>query len=218
MAQMEFRDVSYSKDEKNILKGISAEFEKGDFITVVGPSGSGKSTLLKLCCHLISPTEGSILYEGVDLQELNPVEFRKQVSCCFQNPVLFGKTVEENLMFPYIIRKKAAERKRIDELLMRFSIDPGMLKEGIHNLSGGEKQRIALARTLLFKPEMLLLDEITSSLDAENVRLVEDAVRECNRDGVTVLWVTHDPEQSRRIACRQLEIENGTIKSWEVLQ
>lgn len=218
MAQLEFQHVSYSSGEKTILKDISAAFDAGDYVSIVGPSGSGKSTFLKLCCHLVNPTEGTIVFHGSDIMQANPLELRKKISYCFQTPVLFGETVEENLFFPYSIRNRKPDRERINGLFSQFRMDQGLIKSEIKNLSGGEKQRIALIRTMLFKPEILLLDEVTSALDVDNTGIVEDAVLQMNQEGVTVLWVTHNPEQSKKYAGKLLTIENGGIKSMEVLK
>lgn len=107
---------------------------------------------------------------------------------------------------------------RVNKLFSLFQMDPDYLKHEIVNLSGGEKQRIALIRSLLFQPEVLLLDEATSALDPENTLIVERVIRTLNQDGVTVLWITHNPEQSRKYAGRLLAIENGEIKSMEALK
>ncbi|MVB12777.1 putative iron export ATP-binding protein FetA [Caprobacter fermentans] len=216
--QIAFHKVFYRSGEKAILKDLSLEIFPGDYISVVGPSGSGKSTFLKLCCHLISPTEGSILINGADVMKLDPAELRKKIGYCFQTPVLFGRTVEDNLSYPYRIRNRKMDGGRVNKLFSLFQMDPDYLKHEIVNLSGGEKQRIALIRSLLFQPEVLLLDEATSALDPENTLIVERVIRTLNQDGVTVLWITHNPEQSRKYAGRLLAIENGEIKSMEALK
>lgn len=216
--QIVFQNVSYLDGEKTILKDISFEIDKGDYISIVGPSGGGKSTLLKLCCHLISPTQGSIFVNGTDITQLEPVEMRKKISYCFQTPVLFGKTVRDNLNYPYLIRNKKLDMDRVNTLFAKFQMEPDYFNREIGNLSGGEKQRIALIRSLLFLPDVLLLDEVTSSLDVENTLLVENIILELNREGVTILWITHNPAQSRKYANRLLTIENGEIKSLEGLR
>jgi putative ABC transport system ATP-binding protein len=218
MIILEFNNVFYVREGKKIIKNFSLKVEQGDFISIMGSSGSGKSTFLKLCCHLISPTEGKIIFQGKDMLEYDPRSLRKSISYCFQIPLLFGDTVEDNLVFPYAIRDMVMDKLRVHELLAKFNLDNEILKEEIKNLSGGEKQRIALIRTLLFKPEIILLDEVTSSLDVDNTRIVESAVNSLNKEGTTVLWITHSPEQGRKYANKLLTIENGGIKSLEVLR
>lgn len=218
LSQLEFQHVSYGDGEKMIVKDLSVAFDTGDYVSIVGPSGSGKSTFLKLCCHLITPTAGRILFGGRDFLQQNPIELRKKISYCFQTPVLFGDTVEENLAFPYSIRNLKPDRNRVRSLFSRFNLEESYLTHPTQSLSGGEKQRIALIRTVLFRPEILLLDEVTSALDTENTRIVEDAVLSLNREGITILWVTHNPAQSRKNANKLLTIEDGRAASLEVLR
>jgi len=214
---LEFQNVTFQNDGKTILKNISLKIEKGDFISIVGPSGSGKSTFLKLCSQLISPTNGTITYHCKDFTLYNPTELRKSIAYCFQTPYLFGDTVMDNIKFPFTIRNVTFNQNRVDELFSLFRMSTEFLNKDVTNLSGGEKQRIAFIRSLLFKPEILLLDEITSALDADNTKIVETAIDTLNKEGVTVLFVTHDSEQSRKYANKLLTIASGEIKSLEAL-
>lgn len=218
MSLLEFQNVSYVSEEKEILKNITVSIEQSDFISITGPSGSGKSTLLKLCSHLISPTDGTVMYKGKNFTEYNPVELRKSIMYCFQTPYLFGDTVMENITFPFSIRNVKFDQKKADELLALFQMESGFMNQEVKNLSGGEKQRIALIRCLLFKPEILLLDEITSALDDHNASIVENVIRSLNQEGITILWITHNPGQSRKYANKIMSIESGRIKSLEVLK
>lgn len=213
---LEFENVSFINDSKTILKDINFSVNSGDYVSVVGPSGSGKSTFLKLLCHLISPTEGTIAYKNKSIMDYNPMELRKNVAYCFQTPYIFGKTVMDNISFPYSIRDIKVDTKKVEELFTLFNLGKEYLDKDVKNLSGGEKQRIALIRTLLFNPEVLLLDEVTSALDVYNTSIVENVVKALNEKGTTVLWVTHNPEQSRKYANKLLTIEAGEIKSLEV--
>jgi putative ABC transport system ATP-binding protein len=148
----------------------------------------------------------------------DPIELRKKICYCFQTPVLFGETVEDNISFAYSIRKQAIDRERIASLFSKLHMNPDYMKHDVKTLSGGEKQRIALIRTLLFKPDVLLLDEVTSALDADNTLIVENAIETMNREGITVLWVTHNPEQGKKYADKLLTIEGGKITSLEALK
>lgn len=218
MSLLEFQTVSLVNGGKTILDNISVNIDAGDFIAIIGRSGSGKSTFLKLCSHLVSPTNGKILYKGKDMMEYSATELRKKIAYCFQIPYLFGDSIMDNLNFPFSIRNMKPDQKRINELFSLFNMPPDFLSRDVKNLSGGEKQRIALIRTLLFKPEVLLLDEITSALDTDNMQIVENAIVSLNKEAITILWITHNPEQSRRLANKLLTIEAGNIKSLEVLQ
>lgn len=218
MPLLEFQNVYFIKDNKTILKDITLSFNHGDYISVVGTSGSGKSTFLKLCCHLVSPTEGIILFRSKSIMEHNPMELRKNIAYCFQTPYLFGETVVDNITFPYHLRNITVDLRRVEELFVLFNLDKEYLGKSIKNLSGGEKQRIALIRTLLFKPEILLLDEVTSALDVENTIIVENVMKSLSHEGTTIIWVTHNPEQSKRNANKLLTFEAGETKSLEVLK
>lgn len=217
LSVLQFQNLSYINDNKTILSDISIDINTRDFISVVGPSGSGKSTFLKLCCHLISPSSGDVRYKGKSVMEYNPTELRKSIAYCFQTPYLFGDTVMDNISFPFSIRSQAVDMDRVLELLTAFKLDKDYLNREVKNLSGGEKQRLALIRTLLFRPDILLLDEVTSALDMDNTLIVEDSIKTLNKDGVTILWITHNTEQSKKYANKVLSLENGKIKSLEVL-
>lgn len=217
MALLEFKNVEYSSEGKSILQGVNFKVEKGDFYSIVGHSGSGKSTILKMCCSLKSISDGEILYKDKNICEYDPSKLRMDVAYCFQMPNLFGRTVAENLSFPFLIRNQDVDMNRINELFQMFKMKKELANEQVVNLSGGEKQRIALIRTLMFTPEILLLDEVTSALDAENTRIVEENIAKLNERGTTILWVTHNSEQSRKHANKILTMDGGKISSLEVL-
>ncbi|MGP6138662.1 MULTISPECIES: ABC transporter ATP-binding protein [unclassified Jeotgalibaca] len=209
---LEVRNVSYVVEEKDILKNVTFSVQEGDFLTIKGSSGSGKSTLLLILGSLLSPTSGEIYYKGKSLSEYNLPDYRKEVSYTFQNASLFGGTVEENLTFPYEIREQPFDRERAIDLLKKVQLSESYLNQKITSLSGGEKQRIALIRNVLFTPKILLLDEVTSALDAENRKVIGEAIARLNReDGVTVLWVTHNAEEIKN-AKHTLEMRAGQLE------
>jgi putative ABC transport system ATP-binding protein len=212
MGIVEFKNVSYASDKKEILKNVNLNICEGDFITITGPSGSGKSTFLRLINHLISPSSGEIVYRDKNLFQYSPVELRKKIVMCFQMPHLFGETVYDNISFPFEIRKMPVDEGLIEEKLNEFKMHKNFLNQNIKNLSGGEKQRVAIIRSLLFKPDILLLDEITSALDQENTLIVEDIISKMNKESVTVLWITHNPLQAERLGNRRIHIEDGILR------
>ncbi len=216
MEIINIKDVYYSLDNTDILKGISIDIKEGDCISLVGQSGSGKSTLMKLCADLISISKGNIDYRGKDYISYNPVQLRQKISYCVQIPQLFGKTVYDNLEFPSKIRQEKMDRKKVIYILERFNLDESYLAKDINSLSGGEKQRIAIIRNLIYTPDILLLDECTASLDSENARVIEDYVKELNSNGVTVLWITHSKEQSEGIFNKRITISDGKVDKVEV--
>ncbi|KAG1716245.1 hypothetical protein ID866_903 [Astraeus odoratus] len=153
-------------------------------------------TFLPIVASLLSPTEGTILFEGQDIASLSPESYRQQVSYCVQTPVLFGDTVFDNLIFPWQIRNKTPEPEKFIDDLARFGLAKETLTKSISELSGGEKQRVSLIRNLQFLPKVLLLDEITSALDDTNKRNVNEIIHRYAREqNIAVLWVTHDSNE-----------------------
>ncbi|MBI6405193.1 MULTISPECIES: iron efflux ABC transporter ATP-binding subunit FetA [Proteus] len=188
--------ISYRVDNKTILDDINFELQPSEFKLITGPSGCGKSTLLKIVASLLSPTKGSIFFENKDYLTLSPEEYRQQVSYCTQTPMLFGETVYDNLKFPYFLRKLSVDDKKLAHDLDYFCLPESIMKKGINELSGGEKQRISLIRNLQFMPKILLLDEITSALDEDNKTKVNDVIHHYVKDqNLGVLWVTHDQNE-----------------------
>lgn len=215
MKILEIKDLHYETENTSILKGISLAVKEGDCISLIGPSGSGKSTLLKLCADLIPISKGDICYRGKSYTIYSPLELRKKISYCVQIPYLFGERVYENLEFPFKIRKEKINHTKIVEFLKRFNLEEDILQKEIKSLSGGEKQRIAIIRNILFTPDILLLDEATSALDRENAEKVEAYIKELNGQGVTILWITHSIEQSKGIFNKRVVVSEGKVERME---
>ena len=195
---------------KNILTNISLSIPQNSFITLSGPSGSGKSTILKICARMLTQSTGELIFEGEDAAKIPVDKYRMQVSYCFQQPVLFGDTVADNLDFPFEIRNEPLERQHEIELLERVNLSSSYLEKPIADLSGGEKQRVALIRNLMFKPKILLLDEVTTGLDADNKEIVHMLISSYRKSGGTVIAVTHDTDELRQ-AEQIIHIEEGRI-------
>lgn len=193
---LQAKDVGFHVGGNIILQHVDISLSPGEFKLITGPSGCGKSTLLKIVASLLSPTEGTIMFEGKDIATLSPERYRQQVSYCVQTPSLFGETVYDNLIFPWQIREKTPEPEAFIADLARFGLPQETLTKSIHELSGGEKQRVSLIRNLQFLPKVLLLDEITSALDDDNKRNVNDIIHRYAREqNIAVLWVTHDANE-----------------------
>lgn len=209
---LSLEQVGFETGQKKILEEISFTVNKGEVVTISGPSGSGKSTLLKLIGSLITPTQGEILYKGKYLKKLDSLTYRKEVSYFFQNASLFDQTVRDNLIFPYEIRDLEVDESYIKSYLEKVKIPESYYDKPIEELSGGEKQRIALVRNLLFQPEVLLLDEVTSSLDSKNKAIIHSVIDDLNKeDNVTVLMITHD-ETELADSNRILRINEGRLE------
>ena len=193
---LHLRDVGFRVGGNTILQHVEFCLSPGEFKLITGPSGCGKSTLLKIVASLLSPTEGTVLFEGHDIATLSPERYRQQVSYCVQTPSLFGETVYDNLIFPWQIRQQTPEPNKFITDLARFGLAQETLTKSINELSGGEKQRVSLIRNLQFLPKVLLLDEITSALDEANKRNVNDIIhRYASEQNIAVLWVTHDANE-----------------------
>ena len=195
MKIFELDNLGLVSPEKIILEEISLSVEAGAHLTITGPSGSGKSSLLKLLAALVSPSSGRIVYQGRDLEDLDPVAYRREVSYCFQQPLLFGQTVRDNMAFPFEIRQLPFDQERVLSALARLNLGPEFLEKPIKELSGGEKQRVALVRNLLFEPKVLLLDEVSSGLDEQTKLLLRAFLKDLHQAGVTLIEVTHDQRE-----------------------
>ncbi|MDO5047690.1 MAG: ATP-binding cassette domain-containing protein [Anaerococcus sp.] len=214
MSFFEFDRVSFETEDKKIIKDMSFEVKKGDYISIKGPSGSGKSTLLRLACNLISPSSGKIIYKDRDYLEYKPEDLRKDILYSSQSSYLFGKKVSENISYLYKLRNLEVDKKRVDYLFDRFKMSTKFLDKDVDDLSGGERQRISLIRSLIFLPEIILLDEVTSALDIDNKNLVREIIRDLNKDGLTVLSISHDVEE-RKEYNKILVVEDGKLASFK---
>lgn len=195
MKIFELEHLGLASPEKIMLEDVSLSVEAGAHLTITGPSGSGKSSLLKLLAALVSPSSGRIVYQGRDLEDLDPVAYRREVSYCFQQPLLFGQTVRDNMAFPFEIRQLPFDQERVLSALARLNLGPEFLEKPIKELSGGEKQRVALVRNLLFEPKVLLLDEVSSGLDEQTKLLLRAFLKDLHQEGVTLIEVTHDQKE-----------------------
>ena len=195
MKIFELDNLGLVSPEKIMLEDVSLSVEAGAHLTITGPSGSGKSSLLKLLAALVSPSSGRIVYQGRDLEDLDPVAYRREVSYCFQQPLLFGQTVRDNMAFPFEIRQLPFDQERVLSALARLNLGPEFLEKPIKELSGGEKQRVALVRNLLFESKVLLLDEVSSGLDEQTKLLLRAFLKDLHQAGVTLIEVTHDQRE-----------------------
>jgi ABC-type phosphate transport system ATPase subunit len=181
---------------RRVLDAVDLTVVDNGISVLAGPSGAGKSTLLRLCNRLAVPSEGRVLFRGADVAGLEPLGHRRRVGMVFQRPAPFPGSVRENMH----VACPGIEDDTAASALARAGLDRSFLDRRADDLSGGEAQRMCLARTLVTEPEVLLLDEPTSSLDPLTSRELEERVLALARDNVAVLWVTHDLGQAERIA------------------
>jgi putative ABC transport system ATP-binding protein len=190
-----FEDVCLQIGDAQVLDHLSIEVPDHRVTVVLGPSGAGKSTLLRMCNRLEAPTSGRVLFRGADVAEQDPLALRRRVGMVFQRPTPFPGTVRDNLG----VAAPDSDDPTFLGLLDQSGLPREFLDRGTDGLSGGEAQRVCLARALAAGPEVLLLDEPTASLDPENRSLIEDlALGLADRD-LPIIWVTHDLRQARRL-------------------
>ncbi len=208
---IELTNVKYvyhpgTPDAITALDGISLTIDRGEFVAIVGANGSGKSTLAKHLNALLAPTEGEVRVDGLDARDPDAVwEIRRRVGMVFQNPdnQLVATVVEEDVAFgpenlgvpPTEIVARVADALRVVGMLDYRHHAP-------HLLSGGQKQRVAIAGILAMRPQCLVLDEATTMLDPQGQREVLETVKRLNRDGITIVYITHTMEEAAE--CRRI--------------
>ncbi len=204
----ELDEVSYSRSGKLVLRDLNARLPVGAS-SIVGPSGSGKSTLLRLLNRLADPDEGSVVYEGVDVRERDPLDLRREVSLVPQLPALIDGTVHDNVAYGPRLAGHSFDTRSCLELA---GLDPAFEDRDGAKLSVGEQQRVMLARALALDPRVLLLDEPTSALDQAAREAVESTLRGLRaRTSISIVVVTHDMQQARRLADYVVRIEGGRV-------
>ena len=200
-----------------VLKGVSFSLEKGEVIALVGPSGSGKSTVLRTLVGLTPPFSGRIEIHDNEIDYRNSASVRSardQMAIVFQQYNLFqNMTVLRNVtLAPQKIKKRPAEEVRVEaERLLQLVGLAEKINEYPDQLSGGQQQRVAIARALALKPEILLLDEVTSALDPELVNEVLDTIRRLANDGMTMIIVSHEMAFVREVADKVVFMDQGEV-------
>lgn len=207
-------NLKKSFKEKEVLKGIDLEINKGDILAIIGPSGSGKSTLLRTINKLEKKTSGNIYFENKNIDELDVNKLREKVGMVFQQFNLFSNmTIMENLLAAPLNTKKMkkddAEEKAL-ELLEKIGLSD---KKNSYpkELSGGQKQRIAIIRALMMEPDLILFDEPTSALDPEMVKDVLDLMKDLANEGMTMAIVSHEMEFAKQVSNKIIIMDDGEI-------
>ena len=216
MAKLELRGVEKSFGANRVCKGIDLDVGEGELVCLIGASGSGKSTLLR-CINLLEPIdEGEIYLDGVDIAEpgLDPEPIRRRIGIVFQSYNLFPHmTAEENVMLaPRRVHGHSRDelRPRVIALFERFGLADRM-GHYPDQLSGGQQQRVAIVRALAMRPEVMLLDEVTSALDPMLVGEVLDALKALKADGMTMVVATHEMSFAREASDKVCFLSDGLI-------
>jgi putative ABC transport system ATP-binding protein len=196
-AALQFQHVIYSDGATPIIRDVTGFFPKGKITTLVGPSGAGKTTLFRLCNGLISPDSGEIIVDGQEINQFEPTELRRTVGLALQSATMLSGSVYKNLSMPLTLKgEKLSEEKAIN-LLLDVGLGAEYLQRNVKDLSGGQRQKVSIARTLVNKPKILLLDEITSSLDRVSQQDIEELITRINKKSkVTIIWITHNLQQA----------------------
>ena len=213
---IETKNLKISFGSLNVLKDISTTIKQGEKVVIIGPSGSGKSTFLRCLNRLENPDSGSILFDGLDLNDpkTNLDLARQQMGMVFQHFNLFPHlTVMENItLAPITLKLKSKEEAEAQamKLLERIGL-PEKANAYPSTLSGGQKQRIAIVRALAMNPKVMLFDEPTSALDPEMVGEVLNVMKQLAEDGMTMVVVTHEMGFAREVADRVMFMDEGVI-------
>lgn len=207
-------------NERTVLREVSFDLFPGEIVALMGPSGCGKTTVLRILIGLIEASRGELEIFGTPVRSETPrehlVQLRRRMGVVFQNGALFDSlTVGENVAFPLRhclgMRDMAVIRAKTEEILAAVEL-PGVENKYPSELSGGMRKRVAIARSLVYRPELLLLDEPTTGLDPQTARHVDRLVRDLgHRFGISVLVVTHDLVTTLGIAHRILLVDQGRI-------
>jgi len=213
----ELKNLIKKYNDRIVLNLKTLGFEEGKVTGLLGPNGAGKTTLLEILAFILNPFSGEVFFKNRKIKYNNSslLEERREVVLVQQNPVLFTTSVFNSVAFPLKIRKIDKEKRdaTVHELLTLVGMNYFMDAQG-QNLSGGETQRIAIAQALACSPEVILLDEPTSSVDIENRGGIEKIIRDINREkGISIIFTTHDMLQASRISDNTIYINNGMLSS-----
>jgi tungstate transport system ATP-binding protein len=214
---IELKNITYQAHNKNILSIPDFQIQDGDFLGIMGPNGAGKSTLLKLMALLDSPNRGEILYRGQEIANGIPsLDLRRKFSVALQQSLLLEGTVYQNIAIGLKLRKvpKSVIKEKVNVWMEQFQISH-LAKKNAHFLSGGEAQRVNLARAMIVEPEILFLDEPFSALDfPTKIKLMDDFKAIINSAGTTTVFVSHDLMEINYLTNHLAIIVNGEVKQY----
>jgi len=210
--RFQIKGLSLERNGRSVLHNITLQVQPGEIVCLLGPSGSGKSTLLRCLNRLSEPPPGTVIHDGQDITSVDVMQLRRQLGMVFQKPALFPGTVAENIAYGPALDGHNLTNEQIKELLAMADLPLGYAGRTIEELSGGEAQRVSIARAMANEPTSLLLDEPTSALDPASCRHIRETVEKLRRNlGLTVIWVTHNIEEVRVVADRVYLLLNGRV-------
>ncbi len=209
---LSLENIEHRYGKRTVLRVPKLDVYKGELLGLVGPSGAGKSTLLRLLNFLERPSEGQVCFHNEAYTAENiPLHLRRRITTVFQQPLLLDMSVRRNVTYGLRMRGERDGAQRTDDALEAVGLSH-LADARADTLSGGEAQRVSLARALVLAPEVLLLDEPTSNLDPANVRIIEEIIAKANREsGTTIVIITHNVWQARRLAQRVAFLYDGEL-------
>ncbi|MCZ8518141.1 MULTISPECIES: ABC transporter ATP-binding protein [Paenibacillus] len=203
----------HSETGKALFRGVSAEAGAGESVALLGGSGQGKSTLLRILAWLETAEEGQVAYGGRTRSEWKAADWRRRISYVAQQPVMLPGTVEDNLRTVSRLHRTAFDEPLARRCMEALGLAGLPWAKPAADLSGGEKQRTALVRSLLLRPEVLLLDEVTASLDPGSRAAAEELLADWRAEhGTCQIWVTHDLRQARQACTRVWLLADGALQ------
>jgi len=208
-AAFELAGIRHRYGSRTVLSIPRLEIQRGETLGIIGPSGAGKSTLLRLLQGLERPAEGTINVDGSPMPHPIPLPLARRITTVFQRPLMLDRTVRDNVLFGLRVRGRK-DSAPADPLLERLGLGH-LANAKARCLSGGEIQRVALARAMAIEPDVLLLDEPAANLDPANVARVEAFIRNAQARGTTIVLVTHNTHEARRLAHRTLLLIEGVV-------
>lgn len=209
---LEVRKLSVQRSHEPVLHEVSLTVEGGEILVIIGQSGSGKSSLLRCINRLEEVQPGHVFLQNKDIYEIPVTELRCRVGMIFQKTAAFKGSIAENIGYGPSLRGETLSQERLRELMALASLPVELLDRNALELSGGQEQRLAIARALANEPQVLLLDEPTSSLDPIGTRNIEESLLALRDQlGLTLVWVSHAIEQARRVADRVLLLDQGQV-------
>ena len=211
---IEIRNLLIQRNGRDVLRIDSLDIKHGETLAVVGPNGAGKSTLLLALARLLKPSNGGVIFNGSQLARLDDLEYRRKISFVFQDPLLLDMTVEQNIALGLKFRKMSKEEihARVWKWIKQLGIE-SLAKRRASQLSGGEAQRVSLARAFVLEPELLLLDEPFAALDPPTrVKLLQDLSALLVEDHRTAVFVTHNLNEAAKLSHRVAVIVDGMLR------
>ncbi len=213
---IEIRNVSAAYGSHEVLRRVSLDVERGEFLVIIGPSGCGKTTLLKLINGLVLPAAGEVLVEGERLSACSLTDLRKRIGYAVQGAKLFPHmTVQDNICYvPCLDKKLSKEDRRVmaERMLAMVDLPAELAGRFPRQLSGGQKQRVGIARAMAASPDILLMDEPFGAVDEITRRTLQGELSDLQKKtGITIVFITHDIEEAFKLGSRILIMKDGVI-------